>query len=86
MFYLRWKVPREFKEPQNIVLMIKDPVTWKKACTEELEEFIRQNLFSTIPRPIEHKVVRCKWVFKTKLDENRQIKCYKTQLVAQGFS
>jgi len=76
------KVPGEFKEPQNIVLMIKDQVIyekamlrsnaiyWKKACAEELEEFIRQNLFSTIPRPIEHKVVRCKWVFKTKLDEN----------------
>jgi len=25
---------------------------WKKAYAKELEEFVRQNLFSTIPRPI----------------------------------
>jgi len=35
--------------------------------TEKLEEFVRQNIFSTIPRPAEYKVVRYKWVFKTKL-------------------
>ena len=29
--------------------------------------------------------MRCKWVFKTKLDEDRQIEQYKTKLVAQGF-
>jgi len=28
----------------------------------------------------------CKWVFKTKLDEDRQIERYKIRLVAQGFS
>ena len=53
--------------------------------TEEdmLEEFVRQNLFSTVPG---HKVVGCKWVFKTKLDENGQTERYKAWLVAQGFS
>jgi len=31
-------------------------------------------------------VIGCKWVFKTKLDEDGQVECYKIWLVAQGFS
>ena len=34
-----------------------DAIYWKKACTEKLEEFIRQNLFSTVPRLAGCKVV-----------------------------
>jgi len=78
--------------------ILKDPTTyeemmsrgearhWKRACAEELEEFERQNLFSTVPRPIGRKVIGCKWVFKTKLDAEGQIERYKARLVAQGFS
>jgi len=91
-------VPRGSKEPQNTALVMKDPVTyeeamsrnnavyWKKACTEELEAFVKQELFSTVLKPIEHKVIECKWIFKTKLDEDGQVERYKAQLVAQGFS
>ena len=62
-------MPRKFEEPQNMALMIKDPVTyeevmsrsdviyWKKAYAEELEELVRQNLFGTVSRPMGHKVV-----------------------------
>jgi len=59
---------------------------WKQACTKELEEFVRQNLFSTVPRPVRCKVIGCKWVFKTKLNENGQVKYYKARLIAQEFS
>ena len=62
-----------------------DAIHWKQACAEELEEFIRQNLFSTVNKLTERKVVGCKWVFKTKLDKDGQIKRYKVRLVAQGF-
>jgi len=64
----------------------RDAVHWKRACAEELEEFVRQRLFSVVPRPIGRKVVGCKWIFKTKLDAEGQVECYKAQLVAQGFS
>ena len=78
--------------------ILKDPTTyeeamsrgdarhWKRVCAEELEEFVRQYLFSTVPRPIGRKVIGCKWVFKTKLDAEGQIERYKARLVAQGFS
>jgi len=62
-----------------------DAVHWKRACTEELEEFVRQKLFSIVPKPIGCKVISCKWVFKTKLDAEGQIERYKAQLVAQEF-
>jgi len=63
-----------------------DVIYWKRACTEELKEFVRQKLFSIISKPIGRKVIGCKWVFKTKLDAEGQIEHYKARLVAQGFS
>jgi len=95
-FYSRQKVPGE--EPQNTTLVIKDPVTyeeamsrnnavyWKKACAEELEAFVKQELFSTVLKLIGCKVIGCKWVFKTKLNEDGQVERYKARLVAQEFS
>ena len=96
--YSRRKVPGESEEPQSTALVMKDPVTyeeamsrndavyWKKACAEELEAFVKQELFSTVLKPVGRKVIGCKWVFKTKLDENGQVEHYKAWLVAQGFS
>jgi len=46
------------------IKILKDPTTykeamlrenarhWKRVYAKELEEFVRQNLFSTVPRPI----------------------------------
>ena len=39
-----------------------------------------------VPKPEGCKVVNCKWVFKTKLGPNSQVKHYKAYLVAKGFS
>ena len=90
-------MPGESEEPQNTALIIKDPVTyeeamsrndavyWKKVCTKELEAFIKQELFSIVLKPVGRKVIGYKWVFKTKLNEDRQVKHYKAWLIAQGF-
>jgi len=37
-----------------------DAIYWKRACAEELEEFVRQNLFSTVDKPTGRKVMGCK--------------------------
>jgi len=42
-------------------------------------------LFSIVLKPVGCKVIGCKWVFKTKLDEDGQVEYYKAWLVAQGF-
>ena len=95
--YTQQKVPKSTKQVNKAVEVLKDPtlykeamsredaVHWKRACTEELEEFVRQKLFSIVPKPIGCKVIGCKWLFKMKLDAEGQIEHYKAQLVAQGF-
>jgi len=72
MSYSRQKVPGELEEPQNTALVMKDPVTyeeamsrndvvyWKKACAKKLEAFIKQELFSTVLKPVGRKVIGCK--------------------------
>ena len=79
---LTMKDPGTFEEAMSR----SDVWHWKKACTEELEEFVRQEVFSAVPTPIGRKVVGCKWVFKTKLDSEGQVERYKARFVAQGFS
>ena len=59
---------------------------WRAACTEKIEQFICQNIFDMVSKPEDHKVVHCKWVFKTKLGPNGQVECYKAHLVTKEFS
>jgi len=63
-----------------------DRTQWRAAYAEEMEQFICQNIFNIVPKPKGHKVVNCKWVFKTKLGPNGQVKHYKVHLVAKEFS
>jgi len=92
--YVQQKGPGGLERVNKAIEILKDPTIykevmsrgdarhWKRACAEELEEFVRQNLFSTMPRPIGQKVTGCKWVFKMKLDAEGQIEHYKARLVA----
>ena len=63
-----------------------DRAQWRAACAEEMEQFVHQNIFDMVPKPKGRKVVDCKWVFKTKLGPDGQVKHYKACLVAKGFS
>jgi hypothetical protein len=40
---------------------------------------------STTPLPSGRKLVRCKWVYRTKSATNGQISKYKAMLVSKGF-
>ena len=57
-----------------------------KKHAEELEVFVKQELFSTVLKPVGRKVIGYKQAFKTKIDEDGQVECYKVWLVAQEFS
>jgi len=96
--YSYQKVPEDLDKFKDSALVMTDPSTyqeamlrsdaiyWKKAYAKKLEQFVKQKLFSTVRTPVGRKVVGCKWVFKTKVDKNGQVKKYKARLVAQGFS
>ena len=63
-----------------------DAKEWKKACAIELEEFVRRKLFTEAPRPVNRKVIDCKWVFKRKIGPTGKVERYKARLVAKGFT
>ena len=42
--------------------------------------------WEVVEPPLERNMVGCKWVFKTKRDQNVEISRYKARLVAQGKS
>ncbi|KAK1628491.1 hypothetical protein QYE76_002806, partial [Lolium multiflorum] len=61
---------------------------WVIAMQEELECFTRNEVWSLVERPKDHRinVIGTKWIFKNKQDENGIVIRNKARLVAQGFA
>ncbi|KAJ9561510.1 hypothetical protein OSB04_006670 [Centaurea solstitialis] len=59
---------------------------WMHAMQQELDALRRNNTFTLVPRPVNHNVVGCKWIFWTKYLADGSIDRHKARLVAQGFS
>ncbi|KAK1626565.1 hypothetical protein QYE76_000880 [Lolium multiflorum] len=61
---------------------------WVIAMQEELECFTRNEVWSLVERPKDHRinVIGTKWVFKNKQDENGIVIRNKARLVVQGFA
>ena len=74
-------------EPLKVHEALVDP-DWVIAMQEELECFTRNEVWSLVERPNDHRinVIGTKWVFKNKQDENGIIIRNKPRLVAQGFA
>ncbi|XP_035215308.1 uncharacterized protein LOC118188897 [Stegodyphus dumicola] len=53
---------------------------------KELENLKRNETWDIVPRPEGRKVVKCKWVFKRKLNKDGQVERYKARLVARGYT
>ena len=52
---------------------------------EELNQFERNKVWELIPRPSNTSIIRTKWIFRNKMDENGNIIRNKARLVAQGY-
>ena len=72
-------------EPATIVDALEDEF-WYCACTEELNQFSRNDVWDLVPRPAHVNVVGIKWIFKNKIDESGNVVRNKARLVAQGYS
>lgn len=59
---------------------------WMKAMKKEMESLVGFKTWCLTKLPENRKAIGCKWVFKTKRNENGEISRYKARLVAQGFS
>jgi len=57
---------------------------WKKAMDSEIQSMHMNNVYDLVELPEGKKVVKSKWIFKTKNNEGNVL--YKARLVAQGYS
>jgi hypothetical protein len=45
----------------------------------------KNQVWTLVDPPSDHKVVECKWIFKKKKDADGNVTIYKARLVAKGF-
>ena len=53
---------------------------------EELNQFKWNNVWTLVKKPIDKSIIKTKWVFRNKLDENDIVIRNKARLVAQGYN
>ncbi|GKC26955.1 retrovirus-related pol polyprotein from transposon TNT 1-94 [Tanacetum coccineum] len=66
----------------NIIGEIRRPI---KAMQEELNEFVRLEVWELVPRPDKVMVITLKWIYKVKLDELGGILKNKARFVTRGY-
>jgi hypothetical protein len=72
-------------EPKKFTEALKDE-SWVTAMHEELHQFIRNDVWTLVPRPQEQNVIGTKWIFKNKSDAHGTVVRNKARLVAQGYT
>ncbi|GKD87905.1 retrovirus-related pol polyprotein from transposon TNT 1-94 [Tanacetum coccineum] len=53
---------------------------------EELNQFVANDVWELVPHPKSTKIIRTKWMYRNKLDENGVVSRNKARLVAQGYN
>ena len=70
-------------EPHTLEEAESDP-NWMMAMHEELNQFERNKVWTLVERPSDHPIIGTKWVYRNKLDEQRNVIRNKATLVAKG--
>ncbi len=59
---------------------------WDAAMNEEYRSLLANDTWDLVPLPKGRKLVRCKWVYRTKYGPDGKVDKHKARLVAKGFS
>eukprot|EP00253_Pinus_taeda_P006208 PITA_06208 len=59
---------------------------WEAAMNEEYHSLLANDTWDLVPLPKGRKLVRCKWVYRTKYGPDGKVEKHKARLVAKGFS
>ena len=59
---------------------------WETTMAKEYSSLMKNHTWDLVPLPKGRKLVRCKWVYRTKYVANGYVDKYKARLVAKGFS
>ena len=72
-------------EPKKAKEALQDE-NWVESMHEELNQFVRNDVWELAPRPKGVHVIGTKWIFKNKTNEDGEIIRNKSRLVAQGYT
>ena len=72
-------------EPNNFVEDSEDEY-WIKAMNEELDQIEKNQTWELVPRPANKNIVRTKWVFKNRFNEDVKVMRNKEILVCKGYA
>nr|GEZ36589.1 retrovirus-related Pol polyprotein from transposon TNT 1-94 [Tanacetum cinerariifolium] len=72
-------------EPKNIKEAMVDS-TWIEAMQEELHQFDRLQVWELVNKPFGKMVIKLKWLWKNKKDEDQTVIRNKVRLVAKGYA
>ncbi|UYV69328.1 hypothetical protein LAZ67_6003255, partial [Cordylochernes scorpioides] len=75
-------IPKDYDE----AIACEDKKHWENAMLEEIQNMYSHQVWELIPRPVNAKVVKSKWVFKISKDQENENKTYKARLVAMGYN
>ena len=72
-------------EPKRVEEALQDE-NWVESIHEELNQFVRNDVWELALRLENVHVIGTKWIFKSKTDEDGEIIRNKSRLVAQGYT
>ena len=73
--------PRTYAQAMNGV----DSQMWTQAMNEEMHSLEKNQVWTIVPPPTDTRVLKGKWVYKVKRDENNKITRYKGRWVVKGY-
>jgi hypothetical protein len=71
-------------DPQSYGKAVGNPF-WEYAIQEEYNSLLENQTWDLVLLPSRRKLVRCRWVYRTKSTVDGQISRYKARLVSKGF-
>ncbi|GJS10599.1 retrovirus-related pol polyprotein from transposon TNT 1-94 [Tanacetum coccineum] len=72
-------------EPKNITEAMADSA-WIEAMQDELHQFDRLQVWELVDKPFGKNVIKLKWLWKNKKDEDQTVIRNKARLVAKGYA
>lgn len=75
-------------DPKTVkqALSCEESAEWQLAMQKEYDSMLKNGTWELVDRPRDKNVVGCKWVFKTKLNEDNKVSEFKARLVAKGYT
>jgi hypothetical protein len=71
-------------DPQSYGEVVGNPF-WEFFMQEEYNSLLENQTWDLVPLPSRRKIVRCRWVYRTKSTTDGHLRRYRSKLVSKGF-